>query len=38
MRNKKTVIMITHRTWDMELFDSILEVKRNKCLEIKLQK
>lgn len=38
MRNKKTVIMITHRTWDMELFDSILEVKGNKCLEIKLQK
>ena len=38
MRNKKTVIMITHRTWDMKLFDSILEVKENKCLEIKLQK
>ena len=38
MKNKKTVIMITHRTWDLELFDSIIEVKENKCSEIKLQK
>ena len=35
MRNKKTVIMITHRTWDMEIFDSIIQIKNGKCLEIK---
>lgn len=38
MKNKKTVIMITHRTWDMKIFDSIIEVKDGKCSEIKLDK
>ena len=35
MRNKKTVIMITHRTWDMETFDHIIEVKNGKLFQIK---
>lgn len=38
MRKNKTMIMVTHRTWNMDMFDTIIEIKNGRCSEVSTEK